>query len=65
MINREILCGILADTYEVLDAENGQDAMDAVLCAGEELEPYRILRSVRIPPGRGKNPAGISQPCFL
>ena len=27
-LNREILCEILSDDYQILEAENGQDALD-------------------------------------
>ena len=30
MLNRELLCGILATKYEVLEAENGQEALETV-----------------------------------
>ena len=30
MLNRELLCGILATEYEVLEAENGQEALETV-----------------------------------
>ena len=35
-LNREILCAILSETYQTLEAENGQEAL-AVLeqCGGE------------------------------
>lgn len=36
-INRQILCGILGDTYELLEAENGQVALDVLEKYGEEI----------------------------
>ncbi len=37
MINREMLCEILFSTYEVLEAENGQEALDVLEEYGEEI----------------------------
>lgn len=37
MLNREILCDILSSTYEVLDAENGQEALEVLEEYGEEI----------------------------
>ncbi|WP_040196327.1 two-component system response regulator [Candidatus Soleaferrea massiliensis] len=36
-INRCLLCQILADTYEVLEAENGRQALDVLKRYGEEI----------------------------
>lgn len=36
-INRQILCRILGDTYELLEAENGQAALDVLDRHGEEI----------------------------
>ena len=36
-INRQILCGILGDTYDLLEAENGQVALDVLEEYGEEI----------------------------
>ena len=37
MINREMLCDMLSSAYEVLDAENGQEALDVLKKYGEEI----------------------------
>ena len=29
-LNRAVLCGILSDSYQVLEAENGQEALDVL-----------------------------------
>lgn len=36
-INRELLCQILADKYEILQAENGQEALDILSEHGKEI----------------------------
>lgn len=36
-INRQILCRILGDTYELVEAENGQVALDVLETYGEEI----------------------------
>ncbi len=36
-INREMLCEILSSTYKVLEAENGQEALDVLEEYGEEI----------------------------
>ena len=37
MINREMLCDMLSSAYEVLDAENGQEALDVLKKYGEDI----------------------------
>ena len=35
-LNREILCAILSETYQTLEAENGQEALEVLdQCGGE------------------------------
>ena len=36
-INRAMLCGILSAEYEVLEAENGQDALTVLRQYGEQI----------------------------
>ena len=46
-INRGILCQILSDTYEVLEAENGQRALEVLRQYGEEVS--LILLDINMP----------------
>ena len=46
-INREILCQILSEEYEVLQAENGQEALDVLHIHGEEVSI--ILLDITMP----------------
>ncbi|MGC4018249.1 MAG: hypothetical protein QM793_02745 [Muricomes sp.] len=39
-LNREMLCDILSPVYDILEAENGQKALDILREYGEGLSPY-------------------------
>lgn len=47
MLNREMLCDILSSTYEVLEAENGQEALEVLEEYGEEIS--LILLDIMMP----------------
>ena len=61
-LNRRILCRILEDTYEVLEAENGREALDVLRLHGEAvslilldvimpvMDGYEFLRHVKADP---------------
>lgn len=47
MLNRSLLCQILSEDYDVVEAENGQEALDILKQYGERCLPIRKHRGAR------------------
>ncbi len=72
MINREMLCDMLSSAYEVLDAENGQEALDVLKKYGEEIslilldivmpvmDGYTFLSHMRLDPSYSAIPVIVT-----